>query len=315
MENIQAVISQKAGTITCNFEQVAVALNDRLKEYEGAVFTEDSKTLAKKVVASLRAEKKSFQDNLRDAKRTYMAPWETFEAQAKALIALYDKPIGLIDGQVKAFEKKRIAEKRELIGRLYQENVPEELQEYLTRAQVYNPKWENAGTREKAIREEIQAAVKEVSQALMMIREMKSDAVEAALTVYKNNLNLSEAVAYINKYERQKAEILAQEQERRRQEEAERICREERERIAAEQKAEAEKEALLRQAEAEKEAAVEQAREVTVHDFVDSLTPELEGETALYSYQMRLTADAKQKLEMYLDSVGIDYETEEITGW
>ena len=62
-------------------------------------------------------------------------------------------------------------------------------------------------------------------------------------------------------------------------------------------------------------AAVEEARAEAAQEVVDSLIPELEGKTSTYEYQMRLTEDAKEKLEMYLDSVGIEYEVEEITGW
>lgn len=76
------------------------------------MFTEDSKTYAKKEVASLRAEKKSLQENMREAKKQYMVPWNDFEAQAKRLIELYDEPINFINGQVQAFEEKRIAEKK-----------------------------------------------------------------------------------------------------------------------------------------------------------------------------------------------------------
>ena len=48
---------------------------------------------------------------------------------------------------------------------------------------------------------------------------------------------------------------------------------------------------------------------------MDSLSPELDGDTMTYEYRMELTEDAKAKLEMYLDSVGIDYEVEELTAW
>lgn len=336
MENIQAVITQQAATIECNFKEVAQAINARLSEYEGAVFTEDSKVMAKKEVASLRAEKKNLMDNLREAKRTYMAPWDAFEPRAKALIALYDKPIELIDGQVKAFEEKRIAEKRELIRRVYEE-LAGDVADIIPLKKIYSPKWENAGTREKAIREEIGNAAANARQAVETIREMHSEAGEEALQVYRDTLNLSDAVAHINSYERQKQEILAREAERRHREELERIRREERERVEAERrakeereaalrraeeekaaalrKAEEEKAAALRQAEMEKAAAVEQAREEAAQEVVDSLSPELDGDTVTYEYRMELTEDAKVKLEMYLDSVGIDYEVEELTAW
>lgn len=336
MENIQAVITQQAATIECNFQEVEQAINARLAEYEGAVFTEDSKVMAKKEVASLRAEKKNLMDNLREAKRTYMAPWDAFEPRAKALISLYDKPIELIDGQVKAFEEKRIAEKRELIRQVYGE-LAGDVADIIPLKKIYSPKWENAGTREKAIREEIGNAAVNARQALETIHGMHSEAEEEALQVYRDTLNLSDAVAHINSYERQKQEILAREAERRHREELERIRREERERVEAERrareekeaamrraeeekaaalrKAEEEKAAALRQAEMEKAAAVEQAREEAAQEVVDSLSPELDGDTVTYEYRMTLTEDAKVKLEMYLDSVGIDYEVEELTAW
>ena len=336
MENIQAVITQQAATIECNFQEVEQAINARLAEYEGAVFTEDSRVMAKKEVASLRAEKKNLMDNLREAKRTYMAPWDAFEPRAKALISLYDKPIELIDGQVKAFEEKRIAEKRELIRQVYRE-LAGDVADIIPLKKIYSPKWENAGTREKAIREEIGNAAVNARQALETIHGMHSEAEEEALQVYRDTLNLSDAVAHINSYERQKQEILAREAERRHREELERIRREERERVEAERrareekeaamrraeeekaaalrKAEEEKAAALRQAEMEKAAAVEQAREEAAQEVVDSLSPELDGDTVTCEYRMTLTEDAKAKLEMYLDSVGIDYEVEELTAW
>lgn len=314
MENIRAVITQQAGKIECNFEQVEKDLQERLKEYEGAVFTEDSKVYAKKEVASLRAEQQNLKDNLRDAKKIYMAPWDAFESQAKSLIALYDKPIGLINGQVKEFETKRVAEKKQLIERIYLETAVG-LKEYIPLEKIYNPKWENATTREKAIREEMQSLADSTRQALETIRGMHSEAEEMALRAYKGSLNLTDAIACINSYERQKQEILAREKERQRQEEAERIRREERERIFAEQRIQAEKEAAVREAEEEMVAAVKEARAEAAQEVVDSLIPELDGKTSTYEYQMQLTEDAKEKLEMYLDSVGIEYEVEEITGW
>lgn len=317
MENIQAVITQQAGKIECNFEQVEKGIRERLTEYEKAVFTEDSKVYAKKEMASLRKEQGDLKDNLRQAKKTYMAPWDAFESRVKGLIALYDKPINLIDGQVKDFEAKRIAEKKQLIEQIYLETAID-LKEYIPLEKIYNPKWENATTRGKAIREEIQSLAASARQAVETIRGMHSEAEEAALRIYKGNLSLAEAIDHINSYELQKQEIITREAERKRQTEEEHIRREERERLAAEQRTQAEREAAaraLQQAEEEKVAAVERAREEAAQEVVDSLVPELEGETRTYEYRMELTDDAKSKLEMYLDSIGIEYETEEITGW
>jgi hypothetical protein len=318
MEEVRAVIVQQEGTVSCNFEEVKGYIRERLKEYDGAVFTEESKGYAKKELAKLRAEKKELNDNLREAKKKYMAPWDAFEPKVKELINLFDEPITLIDGQVKAFEEDRVAQKKAMIEAIYTELVGD-LSDIIPLARIYNPKWENTTTKEKAIREEVLAQATAARIALDTIRGMRSDAESKALDVYKQTLSLPEAISCINAYEAQKAEILRKEQEQQREAELERIRREEREKLEAERKALEEREAQRRaaeealeeqrrQLEAEKQAAVEQARETGAQEVIESLTPDTEEDTQLYEYRVALSKKGKEAFEMYLDSVGIDWE-------
>lgn len=318
MTEVRAVITQQEGTVSCNFEEVEAYIKDRLKEYDGAIFTEESKGYAKKELAKLRAEKKELNDNLRDAKKKYMAPWDAFEPKAKELINLFDEPITLIDGQVKAFEEDRIAQKKSLIEAIYTE-LAGDLADIIPLERIYNPKWENATTKEKAIREDVVAQATAARIALDTIRGMRSDAESKALDVYKQTLSLPEAISCINAYEAQKAEILRKEQERQLEEELARVRREEREKLKAEQKALEEREAQRRAAEEaleaqrrrleeEKQAAVEQARETGAQEVIESLTPDAEEDTQLYEYRVALSEKGKEAFEMYLDSVGIDWE-------
>ena len=319
MREVTAVITQEPAKISCNFEQVREAIQETLAEYKGAVFTEDSKAMAKKHVASLRAQKKALQDNLRNAEKKYMAPWDDIKAQANELIGMYDEPINLINGQVQKFEENRIAKRRELISQIYAELVPSDLSGYVPLERIYSKKWENATTKEKDIRNEMSNAAEKVQRDIATISSMESASESNALLIYRANLDLSEAVSHINAYERQKQEILAREQERIRREEEERVRREERERMLAEQRAREEKEAAIRQAElerqeearraeAEKAAAVEQAKAEAAQEVIDSLIPDNGDGTELYEYRISLSADAKEKLEMYMDSVGIEWE-------
>lgn len=318
MTEVRAVITQQEGTVSCNFEEVKGYIRERLKEYDGAVFTEESKGYAKKELAKLRAEKKELNDNLREAKKKYMAPWDAFEPKVKELINLFDEPITLIDGQVKAFEEDRVVQKKALIEAIYTELVGD-LSDIIPLERIYNPKWENATTKEKAIRDEIVSQATAARIALDTIRGMRSDAESKALYVYKQTLSLPEAISCINAYEAQKAEILRKEQERQREEELERIRREEREKLEAERKvleereaqrraAEEALEAQRRQLEEEKQAAVEQARETGAQEVIENLTPDTEEDTQLYEYRVALSKKGKEAFEMYLDSVGIDWE-------
>ena len=175
MNNTVAVITQESAKISCNFDQVEQAIKGTLAEFEGVVFTEDSKTYAKKQVASLRKQKKEFQENLRDAKNEYMAPWNEFETQAKNLIALYDKPINSINGQVQAFEEKRVREKKAEIEAAYNELVPDDLQDYIPLECIYGAKWDNATTNMKTVRKEISEAVTKTQSEISVISSMGPD--------------------------------------------------------------------------------------------------------------------------------------------
>ena len=308
MEAMQVIVKQEAGKISFNFEEMKQFLSERLEEYRAAVFTDESIKDAKKYIAMLRKEQQAFKSRISDVKKEYIRPFEEFKKTADELVILYDEPINFIDGQVKDYEERRKEEKRQKIDEIYDAAVPEDLKEYIPLSKIYNERWENATFKENDVVKEIKEVSVSVSSAISTITGMHSDAVPKALSAYKNDLSLTAAISYINNFEAQKAEILRKEQERQHQEELERVRREERERIAAEQKAAAEKEAADRKAEEEKAVAVEQARETATQEVIESLIPDTDGEWVSFDYHISLNADSKTKLEMYMDSVGIEWE-------
>lgn len=319
MGNFEVIVSQQPGEISSNFTEVKAKLNESLAVYRGMIFTEENKAAAKNTVAELRKEKKALADRVKTVKAEYMKPFDGFNAQAMELSELFDEPIGFITGQLEEFERRRIEEKKNVICELYAECIAD-MGDFLPLDKIYNPKWENATVSNKAIRAEMMQKKEAAKAAIATIQGMQSEVEEIALKMYKDTFDLTKCVQYITNHENQKREILAREQERIRREEEERIRREEREKLAAERRAqealeeqrrqaEAEKAAAMEQAEREKAAAVEQARAEAAQQVVDSLiADDLDGESNLYEYRMALTEDAKGKLEMYLDSVGIEWE-------
>lgn len=304
------VVTQQSAVINCDFENAKAYLRGRLDEFRGVVFTEDMKKDAKQTVADLRKEKKELIDRVKEVKKEYMIPFDKFNAQATELIEMYDEPIDYINNQVADYERKRIEEKKIFIRELYDEFIgcDELMAEYLPLEKIYNPKWENATTTRKAILTEMDEYLNKTKEAIASIKEMNSDVEQIALNMYKETFDLTKCILYINNHERQKAEIIAREQERIRREEEERIRREERAKMEAERKAQEEKEALLRQAEEEKQRAVEEAKQEAAQEVMDSFISDVDGVPSLYEYRVSLTDDEKEKLEMYMDSVGIEWE-------
>lgn len=161
MQKLELTINQTMGVITGNFDDIKKSLETEMAVYETKQFAEEDKQKAKGDLADLRKLRKAVNDRKVEVKKEYMKPYEVFEGKVKELIGVIDKPIALIDGQVKEFEAKRVEEKKTEIQKLYGELVEEELHDYIPLEKIYGEKWTNASTTMKSIREEIDVWCKE----------------------------------------------------------------------------------------------------------------------------------------------------------
>lgn len=313
MNELTLNIKQDPGVIELNFDEIEKALDAKLQEYKGAVFTEESKAFARKEVASLRKFKGKFEDARKSVKREWMKPYDEFEKRMKKLTAKIDEPINLINSQIDEFEKKRKTERRAEIKKIYEE-LAGDMEEYCGLARIYDPKWENATTTLKAIKESISASVESARTAVQTISEMQSDAVEKALSIYKDSMDMAKAISYINNYEHQKAEIMRREEERRKKEE-ERRHREEEDRIRAQERAAIERENQIRE-QVEREAEQSRKEEVLQTPFGggasdkagDEVLPFTQPDTKTVFYRIVATEEDIQAIDMALDSIGVYYE-------
>ena len=232
MQEINLLVEQKDGSIETNFEEIKVALAAGLEEYKGMVFTVESQPEAKRTVASLRKLKKAMSDRRIEIKKTFMAPYTNFEAQVKELDKLIDEPIDFISGQIEEFERRRVEAKKAMICEIYTGIMAEHgtVMEYLPLDRIYDSRWENSTTTQKAITEAITAHVEHVEKDLDTIRAMESEFEDKGLAKYKATLELSDAITAMNQYQKQKEEILrrqAEEEQRKAEEEARRAAEEE----------------------------------------------------------------------------------------
>lgn len=225
MQEINLLVEQKNGSIETNFEEIKAVLAAGLEEYKGMVFTAESQPEAKKTVASLRKLKKAMNDRRIEIKKTFMVPYTNFETQVKELDKLIDEPINFISGQIEEFERKRVKTKKSLICKIYTGIITEHdaVMEYLPLDRIYDSRWENTTTTQKAIAEAIAAHVEHVEKDLATIRTMESEFEDKGLAKYKATLELSDAIGIMNQYQKQKEEILwrqAEEEQRKAEEKA-----------------------------------------------------------------------------------------------
>lgn len=299
MNELTVLVEQSGEIKFSNFEEIKANLTEKMEEYRTAVFTDESIPDAKKYVASLRKLSAAVDSRRKEVKAAYLQPYQEFEAKVKELTDLINEPIVFINGQVKDFEERQRAEKKEKIVDLYKE-IAADVEEYIPLSKIYDPKWENKGMKLSAVEKELVNYADSARQAVQTLTSMNSEAFDRAIAVYKGTLNLSEAIQVITQFELQKAEILRKEQERKQQEEIERVKREERARVAEEERIkQEERNKVLAEQESKKEAEKEAM----------SIQQEHAGEKVVKA-QYIITGFASEfgQVEMYLDSIGVAYE-------
>lgn len=282
---LEVQIVRNNGTIDFNFEDIKDALASELELYKNLVFTEETKTDAKKTVAELRKLKKQINDKRIEVKKLYMQPYTDFEAKVKELDKLINEPITFISEQIDAFEQKRIEEKRELINEIYLELVSgrEDIAGYAELNRVYDTKWENASTSRKSIQEAITSYLDSVANDIAAIKSMESEYEVKALMRYKETGVLSDALLTIRQWEKQKEEILKAEEEKQKQEAL---------KVEEEKQTEAEADEILDAAE-----SIEEFTELTEKNDIMKIA----------RYEVKVDPFQQTQLECYMQECGIQY--------
>ena len=305
MSELQFNVMQNPGVIKMNSAELETQLAEKMSEYKGKKFTEETKKEGKKDLANLRKLKKSVSARDSEVKEQFMKPYNDFHTGVLRLIGLIDEPIGVIDGQIKSIEEKRIKERRADIQKAYSDIVGKEIEDYIPLEIIYGSSWTNAGTTMKSIREEVEEMAKKTKDEIAVISAMKSDVTEKALNMYMSNRSLSGAIQYINNYEASKAEILRKQQEEQarkaeadRQAEIERIRFEERQRIREEERI-------------RNEARKEVVSEITKVDEVEA-APLSSVKSLKVVYTVVATPDEIKEIEMAFNSLGVYFERKDV---
>lgn len=322
MNELQIQVKQELGIIDFNYEEIKQGVTASMELYKNIVTTEENLAETKKEVATLTKIKDAADKERIRVKKKCMEPYDEFEKKIKEITSLIAEPIELIKGQLEEFEIRRKKAKKESVQAIYSELIGE-LAEYLPLDKIYNPKWENATFSIKNITEEIETVASSTQLSIDTLKGMNSEVVDKALTAYKADLSLANAIAYINKYEQQKAEILAKEEVKRKLEEEQkriaednRLKEEERKRVAEEERIRLEERAKIKIENDSKvvEVFIEPTYSEDTKELPFSIEPSFDAEEAPFEthiwvrYKMYLTEREIINLEMYLDSVGVEYQ-------
>ena len=227
--------------IDWNKEEFMELVASITEQYEGLTYTEDQMKSAKADRAKLNAMKKAISDRRIQVKKAVMEPYTKFEAEVSEVTALIDKPIAMIDGQIKEYEDRTKEEKKAALKKHFEE-IAADLEGILTFDRVFDQRYLNVSVSLNKAKADIQ---EKVDRAHTDLRSLEGFCEEKYLTIAKDayirTLNVSDALAEARRL-----------QEFDRKAEEERLCREEEAeeaRLAAEAKAAAAKAAEAKTAE------------------------------------------------------------------
>lgn len=205
--------------IQWNNEELKAEIAEKMRDYKGLVFTEDTIKDAKKDRAVLNKLKTAFEDERKRIKRQCMAPYEQFESQVKELIALIDEPIRLIDAQIKEVEEQKKAQKRKNIEELFNSIG---FQLFVTLDKIWDDKWLNASVPLSKIEELMKSRMYQIGEDIAVIQKLPEFSFEA-MDVYKKTIDLNKAIQEGQRLaDIQKRKVAYEEEQRRKAEEEQR---------------------------------------------------------------------------------------------
>lgn len=185
-----------------NYDELRAGLTEALAKYDGLVYTEDTVQQAKKDRATLNKVRDAIDSERKRVKALYLAPYETFEAQAKELTALVTQQSSAIDAQIKAYDETRKERKLEYITDLYKEVIGD-LYDLVPLSKLQSPKWLNVSVSVKSIEDEMREQVARIRAALASIRGLGSKYEQQMLDRYLKDFDLAAAIAEKDRLEKQ----------------------------------------------------------------------------------------------------------------
>lgn len=241
--------------IEWNRAELEAAVRAKVAQYEGVTYTDDTIQAAKADRAELNKLKTAIEDRRKIVKKVINEPYTVFEKELKGILALIDKPVGIIDTQIKDYENQKKEEKKEKIREAYSAAIGE-LEKVIEFERLFDPRYLNATfSLQKAIAD-IQGKIEKVKTDLRTIDEMCSDYKTNAQDIYLKTLDLSKAMAEEKRLrdlkEKMEADKRAREEAERRRIEQEEARRQE---LARRQEEEAKRREVERQAAQERVAA------------------------------------------------------------
>lgn len=176
--------------IKWNNEELKAAIAEKMEEYKGLVFTEETISEGKKDRANLNKLRGAIDDERKRVKKLCMEPCNRFEKEVKEVLALVDEQITAIDVQIKEVEQIKREEKRKAVQELF-ESIG--FQKFVTLEMIWDEKWLNASVALSKVENQMKETMYRIGEEVGTISRLPEFSFEA-MEVYKKTLDLTQAI-------------------------------------------------------------------------------------------------------------------------
>lgn len=193
MEELQLISSQQPGIVSIdNFSEMKAALSEILARYERIVYTEDSLKAAKEDKKELARLRKNIDDRRKEIKKTYLSPYNDFEAQVKELLAMVDAPLDQIKNFVVEMEAREKQAKRGEIETYFFKHssaLDTMARQVLDSPAFFDDKWLNKSTSAKTWQAAVDEKISAAARDLQSIQATAGQHISAMTTRYLETLS------------------------------------------------------------------------------------------------------------------------------
>lgn len=202
--------------IDFNYQEIKQELEEKVSMYTNLVYTDDQIKLAKADRAKLNKLKTALNVERIRREKEYLEPFNVFKNQVKDLITIIDKPVALIDKQIKVYEELKKEEKKVEIEKIFESL---EKPEWLKLEQIFSEKWLQSSVSIKSVKETIETAIENILKDMQTLENLPEFGFEAQ-QVYSSTLDINKAISEAQRMSQIQKQKLEHEAELARQKEA-----------------------------------------------------------------------------------------------
>ncbi len=194
MENQELMVVKQLPIIEERFKQLSEAVDEKVKNAEALVCTEENVKVVKQVRADLNKEYRDVETQRKKIKEQVLAPYMQFEEVYKQYIADKYKNADLIlGGKVKVIEDDLKAKKEQEIKDYFEELKTANNIDFVTYEQAKINVTLTAS--KKSLKEQVENFINKISDDLKLIETQEHKA--EILVEYKQTLNVSQAITSV----------------------------------------------------------------------------------------------------------------------